>query len=112
MDCGLDLLIEFQILRPLFADVQPVGRQVALFGVVHALTQRLRSVFVPYFRYVLDSVVAHLTSDASEQQQPLKKKRRKSKAVEISEGATGADAQQVWRLRFRVRFPAVSTREA
>lgn len=86
------------------ADVQPLGRQVVLYGVIHALTERLRSVFVPYFRYVLDGAVAVLTGQPGDAAQP-KKKRRKSKTVEPVGDVVSADAevaQNTWLLRFRV----------
>ena len=85
--------------------MQPLGRQVVLYGVIHALTERLRSVFVPYFRYVLDGAVTVLTGQAQEASQP-KKKRRKSKAIEPVGDVVSADAgvaQNTWLLRFRVR---------
>jgi len=36
-------------------------RSVALFSVVNALAEQLRSVFVPYFGLLLDACVAHLS---------------------------------------------------
>jgi U3 small nucleolar RNA-associated protein 10 len=84
--------------------MQPLGRQAAFFSVVHALTQRLRSVFVPYFRYVLDTAVGHLAGEAPVQPH-AKKKRKKSKAADVAAGAVSADAglaNDAWLLRFRV----------
>lgn len=87
---------------------------MALYGVVHGLTQRLRSVFVPYFRYLLGGAVALLQGQAAAEALQPKKKRRKSKAPEPApDAASSADASAVlntWRLRFRVRPPLVSAR--
>ena len=87
------------------ADLQPLGRQVVLYGVIHALTERLRSVFVPYFRYVLDGAIALLTGQAADASAQPKKKRKKSKAVEPLGDVVSTDAgiaQNTWLLRFRV----------
>ncbi|KAK9825496.1 hypothetical protein WJX74_001182 [Apatococcus lobatus] len=57
-------------------------RQTALFCVVIALTRRLRAVFVPYFRYMMDSIVAHLggspAAGGDDEDKPKKKKKRQS----------------------------------
>eukprot|EP00798_Chlamydomonas_sp_ICE-L_P013554 gene13554-19425_t len=38
----------------------PIARIVTLFGAANFLTERLRSVFVPYYRYIMDLAVTHL----------------------------------------------------
>ena len=64
------------------ADAPSLGRQAALFSVVVALTRRLRAVFVPYFRYMMDGIVAHLggshAAGGSGEDKPKKKKKRQS----------------------------------
>ena len=77
--------------------MEPLGRQAAFFGAVHALAQRLRSVFVPYYRYVIDGALTHLGSSAALEAQP-KKKRRKSSLAAGEEAALGLQ----WLVRHRV----------
>ena len=78
-----------------------VGRQVTLFSVAGALTERLRSVFVPYYRYLLDKAVKHLAAPGGGAASQPKKKQRKQGSEGAAEGgltsATGA-----WVLRLRV----------
>ena len=88
-------------------DAKPLGRQVALFTAVLGLTERLRSVFVPYFRYLLDSIAAQLgagLADAGEA--PRKKKKKKSVGVALAVGddasAEPGVVEDTWRLRFKV----------
>ena len=94
------------------ADAEPLGRQVALYGVVIALTQRLRSVFAPYFRYLLDGALAHLAGGAPSAAVQPKKKRKKSAAVAAASLVAGGEAngggdpalvRDAWLLRLRVR---------
>jgi len=71
---------------------------------VHALALRLRSVFVPYYRYVMDGAVAHLTSAAAAADaQPRKKRKKRSLAgadvAFISDDAAGLR----WVVRHRVQ---------
>lgn len=83
-----------------------VGRQIALFGVSAALTQRLRSVFVPYFRYLLDKAVRHLGGAAvapgGPGAQPAKKKRKASLGGGDGDVAAAGDDEASWTLRLRV----------
>ena len=83
-----------------------VGRQIALFGVSAALTQRLRSVFVPYFRYLLDKAVRHLGGAAVAASgpgaQPAKKKRKASLSGGDGDVAAAGDDEASWTLRLRV----------
>ncbi|KAG2446493.1 hypothetical protein HYH02_008484 [Chlamydomonas schloesseri] len=95
-----------------------LGRMVALYGAVNALTDRLRSVLVPYFRYLLDSAIAHLGGDdgaAGGVRRGKKKLKRASAAAALAEAeaaaaaaADGADDQAAaqvklaWLLRLRI----------
>ena len=88
-------------------DAKPLGRQVALFTAVLGLTERLRSVFVPYFRYLLDSIAAQLggvSGDAGAA--PKRKKKKKSSSVAVAVGDEGSEepavVEDTWRLRFKV----------
>lgn len=77
--------------------------------VVAALAGRLRSLFVPYFRYVLPLATEALGTkegheNAAPVEAPLKKRKKsKKKAVATSNGLTDAkDLQLEWLLRFQV----------
>lgn len=84
-----------------------LGRTVALLTTVVALSHRLRSVFVPYFKYILDLLLAQLTGAAAAAAgvKPPKKKRRKSAAA-ASGGEAGSSKDAalqlaVWLARVR-----------
>ena len=83
--------------------MEPLGRQAAFFGAVCALAQRLRSVFVPYYRYVIDGALAHLGSGAAAEAQP-KKKRKKSGLAAGDEAAARSPQSSglQWLVRHRV----------
>ena len=88
-------------------NAKPLGRQVALFTAVLGLTERLRSVFVPYFRYLLDLIVAQLggaSGDAGTAPRKKKKKKTGSVAVAVGDESSGEPAvvEDTWRLRFKV----------
>lgn len=88
------------------ADAEPLGRQAAFFGAVHALAVRLRSVFVPYYRYVMDGAIVHLTSATAADAQP--KKKRKKSSLPSAETRSNADDPHGlrWVVRLRVRPPS------
>jgi len=75
------------------------AREAALFGVASALSARLRSVFVPYFRYLIDRAVGHLAGGAGSA--APKKKKRRGAAVDGGADADG-DSELSWLLRVRV----------
>lgn len=88
-------------------DAKPLGRQVALFTAVLGLTERLHSVFVPYFRYLLESIAAQLGGAlGGAGAAPRRKKKNKSSRVAVALGdeASGEPAviEDTWRLRFKV----------
>lgn len=88
------------------ADAEPLGRQAAFFGAVHALALRLRSVFVPYYRYVIEGALAHLAGGpaALTEAQPKKKRRKSSLAATDGAAAESADAMALqWVVQHRVR---------
>ena len=95
---------------PLSAEALPLGRQATLFHVVRSLTQSLRSVFVPFYRYLLDSAVAHLGgSEAAgavggkEDKRSRKRRKLLAAAGAAVEGSTDAWVVQTgWRLRLEV----------
>lgn len=85
-------------------DAKPLGRQVALFTAVLGLTERLRSVFVPYFRYLLDLIAAQLGGPSGDAPRKKKKKKTGSVAVAVGDESSGEPAvvEETWRLRFKV----------
>ena len=88
-------------------DAKPLGRQVTLFTAVLGLTGRLRSVFVPYFRYLLDAIAAQLggaMGDVGAAPRRKKKKKSSSAVVAVGDEASGEPVvvEDTWRLRFKV----------
>ncbi|GLC34752.1 hypothetical protein PLESTB_001159600 [Pleodorina starrii] len=93
-----------------------LGRMVALFGAVNALTDRLRSVLVPYYRYLLDLSVQHLAGDDEGlggklgRGKPSKKARRSLATAEAAAADSTSDVAAyhdqklclAWLLRLRV----------
>ena len=65
---------------------------------MNALAEQLRSVFVPYFRNLLDLAVGNLTH-GTEAKQSGKKKRKK-----VADGVS--DSEDSWLLRLRVSWIA------
>jgi U3 small nucleolar RNA-associated protein 10 len=85
-----------------------MGRICAMMSLVEALAHRLRSVFVPYFRYLLDVCVHFLTTGAgldSRALKRLKKKRRESLAADengSSPPVSAVDLETSWVLRAKI----------
>eukprot|EP00898_Chlorokybus_atmophyticus_P004657 jgi/Chlat1/5192/Chrsp33S05163 len=71
-------------------------RGLVLFRVTNALAHRLRSVFVPYFKYLLDLAVRLLTA---QQVVVPERKARSSKKAKLAADAVKAIPVDVWRLR-------------
>lgn len=78
-------------------------RGLGLFALVNALAERLRGVFVPYFRHLLDLCIAYL-SGISAGEGTKKKRRRKSAGANeaVDSSAEPTPAPEAWRLRLRV----------
>lgn len=89
-----------------------LGRMVSLFAAVNALVDRLRSVLVPYYRYLMDTAVQHLGGDeeagaGGKARGKKKQKRASSAAAGGEDGLDGGEAGQVlvrlsWLLRLRI----------
>ena len=92
----------------LHADAKPLGRQVALFTAVLGLADRLRSVFVPYFRYLLDPIAAHLGGTGSDGERHKRKKKKKSSTAVVAVADESSDEPSVvedtWQLRYKVCY--------
>lgn len=85
---------------PVEADKR-TARNAAFFHVCVALTARLRSVFVPYFKYLMDLALVHLggEGEGAPAKGPAKKKRKQA-AGAAEEDETSADDR--WELRLQV----------
>ncbi|KAF5840504.1 BP28, C-terminal domain-containing protein, partial [Dunaliella salina] len=81
-----------------------LGRLVALFGAMDALAVHLRSVLVPYYKYVIDLCVQHLTSSGVDAGRPKKKQRKQQQQQQQLEGGdvSGAAGVDAWVLKGRV----------
>ncbi|CAI7793274.1 unnamed protein product [Closterium sp. NIES-54] len=81
--------------------ISPAGRverHLTLFGLVNVLSDKLRSVFVPYFQYLFDIAIRHLVGTSDAAKGGMKKKRRKSASV----AAAAEDSIAQWQLRHLV----------
>ena len=79
------------------ASPERAARPLAFFRLACALSDALRSVFVPFYKHLLADAVAYLTSGPTQQQTSSKKARRTADAAEV-----GADALASWSLRAEV----------
>ncbi|KAG2486505.1 hypothetical protein HYH03_014807 [Edaphochlamys debaryana] len=91
------------------AEPSYMGRMVTLFGAVNALCDRLRSVLVPYYRYLLDAALQHLGSDDGGRPRGKKKLRRSAAAAAAAadadadpNSAEAVQARLAWLLRLRI----------
>ena len=83
-------------------DGSPLARPLVLFSTAEVLGARLRSVFVPYFTYLLDSAIGHLGQLPDGTELKPSKKRRKAKAAEDTDAVTAEDDLESALLRFKV----------
>ena len=75
------------------ADEQPLGRQAVLLSAATTFAQRLRSVFVPYFRYLWEPLLAALDRPVTTR---ARKKRKKSKAAAEEDAAVAGGESSSW----------------
>ncbi|CAN0862884.1 Uncharacterized protein At3g06530 [Linum grandiflorum] len=68
-----------------------VDRAIAFYGLINKLTDSHRSLFVPYFKYLLDDCIRHLT-DAN-----LTRKKKKARTLE--DGKDGEVSLKSWQIR-------------
>ena len=102
--CMISLLSLSMAASPLMlgasAGISSCVRHNAIFAVADALAERLRTIFVPYFRYLDDLALATLGAQAASQAPP-KKKKRTAAGVVAKEDNPAADIDK-WRLQLRV----------
>ncbi|EFH58737.1 hypothetical protein ARALYDRAFT_477959 [Arabidopsis lyrata subsp. lyrata] len=69
-----------------------IDRAISFYGLVNRLCESHRSIFVPYFKYVLDGIVSHLTSAEAS---VSTRKKKKAKIQETSDSIS----PKSWHLR-------------
>ncbi|CAL9219862.1 unnamed protein product [Arabidopsis halleri] len=69
-----------------------IDRAISFYGLVNRLCESHRSIFVPYFKYVLDGIVSHLTSAEAS---VSTRKKKKAKIQETSDTIS----PKSWHLR-------------
>jgi U3 small nucleolar RNA-associated protein 10 len=81
-----------------------VNRAISFYGFVNKLAESHRSLFVPYFKYLLDGCVRNLTgSEVSKMDIIRKKKKAKIEQVKVDENAEeSALSVDTWHLRFLI----------
>lgn len=87
-------------------------RPAVLFAASAVLTRRMQSVFVPYFRYLIDPLVAALESSAHPGAPSRPTKRRKSAPVAAdvtAQSSDPADEAAAWYTRLQVCYWAILT---
>lgn len=78
-----------------------IDRSLSFYGLVNKLAESHRSLFVPYFKYLLDGSIRHLT-DADYGKTGLIRKKKKTKLQEETsnkKGGDGALSIGIWHLR-------------
>ncbi|XP_058207523.1 uncharacterized protein At3g06530 isoform X3 [Rhododendron vialii] len=78
-----------------------LDRAISFYGLVHRLAESHRSLFVPYFKYLLDSCIRHLTGaeDANVAVPRKKKKAKHQEGYSNVDEENGTVTHQVWHLR-------------
>lgn len=78
-----------------------IDRTIAFYGLVHRLAESQRSLFVPHFKYLLDSCIGHLTGaeDANVAVSRKKKKAKHQEGYSDLNAVNGTVTPQVWHLR-------------
>ncbi|KAL0547236.1 hypothetical protein IC582_017165 [Cucumis melo] len=77
-----------------------IDRAISFYGLVNKLAEKHRSLFVPYFKYLVDGCVRHLTNSGDAKYTGSVQKRKKAKVhVSDSKEETGVVSLQSWHLR-------------
>lgn len=79
-----------------------LDRAISFYGLVNKLAENHRSLFVPYFKYLLESSVRHLTDAEEVPSLSLKQKKKKAKisetGVKVKEANSGLSLGK-WQIR-------------
>ncbi|KAF5959772.1 hypothetical protein HYC85_000981 [Camellia sinensis] len=78
-----------------------VDRAITFYGLVNKLTESHRSLFVPYFKYLLDGCIRHLTG-GEDAKIALPRKKKKAKLQEVKSNkndGNGTLTYDIWHLR-------------
>ncbi|KAH9316835.1 hypothetical protein KI387_018604 [Taxus chinensis] len=81
-------------------------RSISFYTLVDRLIGKLRSVFVPYFQYLMDGCVYHLTA-AQYQETKAQHKKKKSKLIENT--AVGGSKQALTKTEWHLRMLVISS---
>lgn len=84
------------------SDTGSTNRAISFYGLVNKLSENHRSLFVPYFKYLLEGCIQHLTDSEDVKNVNLMRKKKKAKLQEASfdrkEGSSALLLEK-WHLR-------------
>ncbi|KAL6311451.1 hypothetical protein AAG906_005381 [Vitis piasezkii] len=84
------------------SDMGSTNRAISFYGLVNKLSENHRSLFVPYFKYLLEGCIQHLTDSEDVKNVNLMRKKKKAKLQEASfdrkEGSSALLLEK-WHLR-------------
>ncbi|KAJ3680582.1 hypothetical protein LUZ60_016860 [Juncus effusus] len=119
---GLTMRLTEKMFRPLFLQsfewaetefdfgsksTKSFDRAIAFYKFVNMLSEQHRSLFVPYFKYLLESCVRYLSGDSDSDLVVLKRKKKKAKSsgdMKINEehNNDNIQAQKLWHVKYLV----------
>ncbi|XP_026432640.1 uncharacterized protein At3g06530-like isoform X2 [Papaver somniferum] len=88
---------ESEVEGPGSTESRKLDRTISFYRLISKLVERHRSLFVPYFKYLLDGCTLYLTQDALSV--GLTPKRKKSKVAEVVATSKGEISPRQWHLR-------------
>ncbi|XP_031392129.1 uncharacterized protein At3g06530 isoform X2 [Punica granatum] len=74
-------------------------RAISFYGLVNKLAENHRSLFVPYFRYLLDGSIRHLSESEEAPSSSLTQKKKKARVLESQGRTNSALSHETWHLR-------------
>ncbi|KAI4332818.1 hypothetical protein L6164_017696 [Bauhinia variegata] len=82
------------------ASAGSIDRAISFYGMVNKLAENHRSLFVPYFKHLLDSCVHHLSDTGNTKVSGLSRKKKKAKILEEGDTEEGSSVSiKRWHLR-------------